>query len=67
MTSKYEEVEKNKSCGVENLNPAILKQCAPAISIPMTIIFKESFEKSQLPAQFRSANATPLYKKVTKL
>ena len=70
MTSddiKYEDVvenlDENKACGVDNLNPSILKNCASAFAIPLTLIFKESFESSRLPIQFRSANITPLYKK----
>ena len=60
---RLENLEENKACGVDNLNPAILKNCASAFAIPLTLIFKESFESSRLPVQFRSANVTPLYKK----
>ena len=77
MTSndiKYEEValrlenlEENKACGIDNLNPAILKNCASAFAIPLTLIFKESFESSRLSVQFRSANVTSLFKRMTKL
>ncbi len=77
MTSndiKYEEValrlenlEENKACGIDNLNPAILKNCASAFAIPLTLIFKESFESSRLSVQFRSAIVTSLFKRMTKL
>ena len=60
---RLKNLEENKSCGVDNLHPAILKNCASAFAIPLTIIFQESFEKSQLPIKFRSANVTSLYKK----
>ncbi|XP_065678154.1 uncharacterized protein LOC136093146 [Hydra vulgaris] len=67
---KYEDVflrlknlKENKSSGVDNLHSAILKNCASTFAIPLTYIFKKSFETSKLPEQFRSANITPLYKK----
>ncbi|XP_065681518.1 uncharacterized protein LOC136095176 [Hydra vulgaris] len=67
---KYEDVflrlknlKENKSSGVDNLHSAILKNCASAFVTPLTYIFKELFETSKLPEQFRSANITPLYKK----
>ena len=60
---RIENLDENKACGVDNLNPLILKKCASAFAIPLTLIFKESFESSRLPIQFRSANITPLYKK----
>jgi len=60
---RLENLDESKSCGADNLHPLILKKCASAFAIPLTLIFKESFDSSQLPVQFRSANVTPLYKK----
>ncbi|XP_065664755.1 uncharacterized protein LOC136086386 [Hydra vulgaris] len=60
---RLKNLKDNKSSGVDNLHSAILKNCASAFAIPLTYIFKELFKTSQLPAQFRSANITPLYKK----
>ena len=59
---RLENLEENKACGVDNLNPAILKNCASAFAIPLTLIFKESFESSRLPVQFGKCYA-PLQKR----
>jgi hypothetical protein len=52
---KYEDVlnrlknlEENKSCGVDKLHPTLLKNCASAFAIPLTLIFMESFEKGPI-------------------
>ena len=51
-------LEENKSCGVDNLHAVILKNCSLAFAIPLTLIYKESFEQSLLPMQFKSAKET---------
>lgn len=60
---KLQDLNQNKSCGVDKLHPLLLKNCAEAFTVPLTLIFRESLSNSQLPIQFRSANITPLYKK----
>ena len=37
---RLKKTEINKSCGVDNLNLALLKNCASAFAIPLTLIFK---------------------------
>ena len=70
---KYENVldlkktEINKSCGIDNLIPALLKNCASAFAVQLTLIFKEPLEESQLPVQLRSANLTPLHNESEKI
>ena len=63
VLDRLKETEINKSYDVDDLNPTLLKNCASAFVIPLTLIFKESLEKSQLPVQFRSANVTPLHER----
>ena len=60
-------IDTNKTCGVDSIHPLIMKNCADSIALPLTLIYKESLEKSELPIQWRSANITPLFKKGDKL
>ena len=56
-------LDQNKACGVDKLHPFLLKNCAEAFTVPITLIFRASLSDSQLPVQFRLANVTPLFKK----
>ncbi|XP_065678533.1 uncharacterized protein LOC105847050 [Hydra vulgaris] len=60
-------VDINKTYGVDSIHPLILKNCAVSVALPLTLIFIESFVKSELPTQWRAANITPLFKKEDKL
>ncbi|XP_065662573.1 uncharacterized protein LOC136085213 [Hydra vulgaris] len=63
VLERLKNLDQNKAYGVDKLHPYILKNCATAFALPLTLIFMESIEKSQLPNQFSSANITALYKK----
>ncbi|XP_065681450.1 uncharacterized protein LOC136095130 [Hydra vulgaris] len=63
VLERLNNLDQNKTYGVDKLHPSILKNCATAFALPLTLIFMESVEKSQLPNQFNSANITALYKK----
>jgi hypothetical protein len=56
-------LQTNKSCGIDGLHPAILKQCALSLAKPLSLIFKQSFDTSKLPSTWLQANVTPLHKK----
>ena len=63
VLEKLKNLDQNKAYGVDKLHPFLLKNCAEAFAVPLTLIFRESLSSSQLPVQFRSANVTPLFKK----
>jgi hypothetical protein len=63
VLAKLKRLEEFKACGVDKLHPTLLKNCANAFTVPLTLIFRASLVSSQIPIQFRSANITPLFKK----
>ena len=63
VLNRLQKLDQNKSCGPDNLHPALLKNSSDAFALPLTLIFRKSLASSKLPLQFRSANVTPLYKK----
>jgi hypothetical protein len=63
VVKKLRELDDKKACGVDKLHPILLKNCADAFTVPLTLIFRASLATSQIPTQFRSANVTPLFKK----
>ena len=63
IVDKLKNLNQNKACGPDNMYRFLLKHCAEAFTIPLTLITIASLTKSQLPVQFKSANVTPLFKK----
>ena len=63
VLDKLRALDQNKACGADKMHPYLLKNCAEAFALPITLIFRASLETSQLPIQFRTANGPPLFKK----
>lgn len=55
---------KNKhSCGIDDVPPALLKQCADELSNPLTFLINQSFEEGLFPDELKVALIKPLLKK----
>ena len=57
----------SKSPGPDSVHPHFLKNCADLLTLPLTCIFRKSFDNGCLPDDWKSANIVPLYKKRSKL
>lgn len=57
----------SSSPGLDGLTPFTLRKCAPAIALPLTLIFRKSLSTSVLPNDWLRASVTPIYKKGDKL
>jgi len=53
----------SKSPGPDSFHPRILKETAASISTPLTIIFNQSLDTGQVPADWKIAEVTPIFKK----
>ncbi|XP_065675772.1 uncharacterized protein LOC136091979 [Hydra vulgaris] len=63
VLSKLKSLKDNKSPGADKLCSIVLKNCAILLTLPLTLIYRESLKTSQMPIQFKSANVTPIHKK----
>ena len=52
-----------KACRPDLISPRLLKEGASVISKPLTMIFNHSLQQGYLPARWKEANVTPIYKK----
>ena len=52
-----------KSPGADNLHPRILKDLSVSLTLPLSILYTESFKQQKLPQDFKDAMITPLYEK----
>ena len=53
----------NKAAGPDNITPRVLKELATHIAPILTIIFRCSYQTSEVPGIWKSANTCPVYKK----
>ena len=67
VLKKLSSLKVDKACGPDCIQAVVLKECAHALSLPITLIFRKSVRDSQLPIQWLSANVCPLFKKGDKL
>ncbi|XP_065650415.1 uncharacterized protein LOC136078566 [Hydra vulgaris] len=67
IQNRVEKLNTDKACGVNNLHPILLKHCTKSLALPLTLIYKSSYNTSNLPLQWRAANVTPIFKKGCKL
>lgn len=55
-----------KTPGPDGIHPRFLRETAEELSLPLSIIFKESLESGKMPSDWKSANITPIHKKGSK-
>ena len=55
-------LKRNKSTGVDELPPGLLKDCASEIAQPLSYIIKFSLKNSQIPSEWKHALITPIFK-----
>ena len=49
-----------KATGPENISPRVLKEMADVLATPLTALFQNSLDKSEVPDDWRKARVTPL-------
>lgn len=57
------ELDAGKSMGPDKLNPLLLKSMSKVFAMPLTLIFQESARSGKIPAVWKDARVTPLFKK----
>ena len=60
-------LEEAKAMGRDKVSPMVLKSWAKEWAKALQIIFKKSYNESEVPEEWRMANITPLFKKGSKL
>ena len=52
-----------KAAGPDNVSPRVLKELAETIADPLTRIFRKSLSEGSVPADWKHANVSPIFKK----
>ena len=62
ISRRLSELDANKSTGPDGIHPRVLKNCAEALSIPLTLVFRRSYVEGTVPELFKQANVQPIFK-----
>ncbi|KFO92019.1 hypothetical protein N320_12694, partial [Buceros rhinoceros silvestris] len=52
-----------KSLGPDEIHPRVLKELVEVLTKPLSITYQQSWLTGEVPADWRLANVTPIYKK----
>ena len=63
VKEKIKNLKENSAPGPDGISPRLLKSAAEMLAKPLTIIFRESLRTSEIPADWKKAKVTPIYKK----
>ncbi|KAK4809656.1 hypothetical protein QYF61_002553 [Mycteria americana] len=61
ISSKRRDIR--KSMGPDEIHPRVLKELADVLTKPLSIIYQQSWLTGEVPADWRLANVTPIFKK----
>ena len=54
------------AAGPDGVNPRVLRECADALTEPLTTIFKHSLQTETVPTDWKRGHITPIFKKGVK-
>ena len=63
IAKKIKKIKNNKSHGVDEIPPKLLKEIVEQISTPLAKLFNLSLEEGIVPSEWKEANITPQFKK----
>ena len=66
VLKRLKELNPSKSCGPDDLPPRLLRELAHELAEPITTLFNASLRTSSVPADWKTANITSVFKKGSK-
>ena len=63
VTKLLTNLNQHKAMGPDGLHPKVLKQLAPSIAPSLQLIFQKSLNTGEVPADWKEANVSPIFKK----
>lgn len=59
-------IKTSKAQGPDKIHGKVLKECAVSLAYPLSIIFNACFKSGIIPADWKTANIVPIFKKGSK-
>ena len=66
VVKKLNKLKEDSTPGEDKVHPKVLKECAKSLAVPLVKLFRVSVDSGALPAAWKSARITPIYKKGSK-
>ena len=66
VKSKLKKLRPDKAGGADNMLPRLLVSIQHEISYPLWLLFRKSIKEADVPADWKTANVTPIFKKGNK-
>jgi hypothetical protein len=63
VREKIQNLKTDLAAGPDEIGPKLLQELESVLTKPLTWIFRESINSEEVPAEWRSANVTPIFKK----
>jgi hypothetical protein len=63
VREKVKNLKTDSAAGPDEIGPKLLQELESVLTRPLTWIFRESINSGEVPAEWRSANVTPIFKK----
>jgi len=63
VREKIQNLKTDSAAGPDEIGPKLLQELESVLTKPLTWIFRESINSGEVPAEWRSANVTPIFKK----
>ena len=63
VSKAIDHIKASKSQGPDNIHPKLIKETKSAIKKPLKILFTKSLEEEKIPAIWKKANVTAIFKK----
>ncbi|KFP65496.1 hypothetical protein N322_09181, partial [Cariama cristata] len=57
------QLDSNKSMGPDEIHPRVMRELAKELAKPLASIYQESWLTGEVPANWKLANVTPIYRK----
>ena len=60
------QVKPSRAPGPDGITGHVLKNCAPSLEVPLSILYNKSYSTGELPQDWKLANVVPIHKKSRK-
>ena len=66
VEEKLSKLSGDKCPGPDQFHPRVLRECSQELSLPLYLIFRKTLDSGSLPADWKTARVTPIFKKGSK-